>query len=285
MTTPPKGFNCEEVPKRASRVRKPKRPEGSFKKLNNKNRLHGTGYIKFNTCNLVPPKSVGVRCSGKCSKSSRNCDSISEEDRKKIFDAFYAIDSSSSQREYICRHVTSNEINENRAGPNSRRKQTNTYTLTIGGKQNKVCQRFFLATLAISEKMVRTSLKKLTDVGTLDPERRGGSVQCKQRRDAVIRDLVCAHIDRFPRIKSHDCRQTGREYLSSDLTISKMHRMYCDEQCDEKNVVSYTFYNEVLRSKNLSIYCPKKGSAQSATHNTPVIEESFDHQQFASFPF
>lgn len=106
--------------------------------------------------------------------------------------------------------------------------------------------------------MVRTSLGNLSDVGMLEPEKRGWRAGCNQQRDSVIRDLVKAHIDRFPRIKSHYCRKNSdRQYLSSDLTISKMHRMYCDGQSDEKNSVNYTFYSQTFHEKNL-IYRPKK---------------------------
>lgn len=53
----PEDFHCDGAPRERSKNPK-RRPKGSFKKLNSANRLHGEGYIKFNTSNLVPPKSV-----------------------------------------------------------------------------------------------------------------------------------------------------------------------------------------------------------------------------------
>lgn len=251
-------FVCDgaprELPKRGS-----KRPKGSFKEKNSKNRLHGAGYIKFNTSNLVPPKTLGARCTGKCKKLGKQCRTISNEDRMAIFKAFYAIETPLSQREFICRHVEANHVKANTVGESSRRKDTISYYLTIRRKRTKVCKRFFLSTLSVSERVVRTRLQKISDVGILDPEKRGGRVDSNKKRDSLIRKLVEVHIDRFPRIESHYCRQnTDREYLSSDLSLSKMHRMFCVEQTEKATLVSYTFYSTIFHEKNLSFHHPKK---------------------------
>lgn len=254
----PEDFECDGAPRERS-INPTKRAKGSFKKLNSNNRLHGAGYVKFNTCNLVPPKSIRVRCSGNCKTIGKKCESFSELDRKKIFDAFYNLQSLQLQREFICRHVTSNPTVEKRAGEDSRRQETHTYHLTIRKQRMKVCKRFFLATLAISEKVARTAIGKLTDVGTVELDQRGGRVETNQMRDTIIRQLVESHINRFPRIESHFCRQnTDREYLSSDLTLTKMHRMFGKDQSNDVTSVSFTYYCKIFHEKNVSIHHPKK---------------------------
>ncbi len=254
----PEEFECDGAAREKPKQRK-RRPKGSFKKMNSNNRLHGVGYIKFNTYNLVPPKSIRARCSGNCKMIGKKCDSFSDGDRKKIFEAFYGLPNIQLQREFICRHVETDEPKDKRVGDNSRRQATNTYFLTIRRKRTKVCKAFFLSTLSVSEMMVRTALTKLSDVGIVEPEKRGGRVNNNQQRDSIIRQLVDAHIDRFPRIESHYCRQnTEREYLSPDLTLSIMHRMYCAEQNGEKTSVSFTFYCQIFHEKNLSFHHPKK---------------------------
>lgn len=137
--------------------------------------------------------------------------------------------------------------------------QVYTYFLTVRRQRNKVCKKFFVGTLALSEKKLRAAVNKLSDVGIVELENRGGRAECNQQRDTIIRQLVDAHIDRFPRIESHYCRQdTDIEYLSSDLTLSKMHRMFCKEQKDRQTSVSYTFYVKIFHEKNLSFHHPKK---------------------------
>lgn len=76
----PEDFVCDGAPREALREGKPKRTKGSLQKFNSNGRLHGTGYIHFNTCNLVQPKSIGIRCSENCAKIGMKCDSFSEED-------------------------------------------------------------------------------------------------------------------------------------------------------------------------------------------------------------
>ena len=80
----------------------------------------------------------------------------------------------------------------------------------------------------------------------------------QKERDERVRRLVKAHIDRFPRTESHYCRADTRlEYLSSELTLSKMHKMYTDEHAADDNV-AFSFYYRVFRSLNLKFTRPKK---------------------------
>lgn len=137
----------------------------------------------------------------------------------------------------------------------------NQQTHTIWRSENsepRCVKSFFLGTLAISEKVLRTAISKLSDVGMVELDKRGGRVETNQIRDKDIRQLVDSHIERFPRIESHFCRQnTDREYLCSDLTLTKMHRMFCKEQSDDRTSVSFTYYSKIFKEKNLSFHHPK----------------------------
>nr|XP_023020943.1 uncharacterized protein LOC111509421 [Leptinotarsa decemlineata] len=67
----------------------------------------------------------------------------------------------------------------------------------------------------------------------------------------------------FPRMASHYCRRdTMRHYLSSDLNISVMYRLYCNDYCPKNNVppVKYNVFRSVFNSYDppLSFYKPKK---------------------------
>lgn len=153
----PEDFECEGAARERSKNPK-RRQKGSFKKLNSKNRLHGSGYIKFNSYNLVQPKTIGARCCGNCRIIGKKCHTFSDADRTEIFKGFYGLRDLQLQREFICRHVESDDPKDKRAGDDSQRQATNTYFLTIRRKRTKVCLTFFLRTLAISEQVVRTSL-------------------------------------------------------------------------------------------------------------------------------
>ncbi|KAK4301995.1 hypothetical protein Pmani_025895 [Petrolisthes manimaculis] len=76
-----------------------------------------------------------------------------------------------------------------------------------------VCKTMFLNTLSISEKTVRTALKKMPS-GTVKTEKRGGRQDHLQEEHKQRRAKIKAHIDRFPRIESHYCiLKFTRDYL------------------------------------------------------------------------
>lgn len=126
------------------------------------------------------------------------------------------------------------------------------------GRTEIVCKKFFLNTLAISDKMGRTSREKVQDTGVIAPDRRGGRQTTNRERDETMKTLMKAHIDRFPRVESHYCRsETTREYLHPDLTINKMYDMYKDAD-PEVHIGSLESYRQLFESLNLSFHSPKK---------------------------
>ena len=72
--------------------------------------------------------------------------------------------------------------------------------------------------------------------------------------------FIVDHIMSFPRVESHYCRSsTNKQYLSSDLNISKMHVLY-QQKCLEKQVKSHSLerYRMEFKKLNLSFHKPKK---------------------------
>lgn len=90
----------------------------------------------------------------------------------------------------------------------------------------------------------------------IEEEKRGGRVSIQQVRDKEIRELVENHIDRFPRIPTG--KKTKKQYLSSDLTLTKMHQMFCEEQTDSLTKVSFNFYSKIVHEKNITFLPTEK---------------------------
>ena len=222
----------------------------------------GQAYIIPKSMNLVPPKQVGERCNSKyCTLHNKKCGNFTENQRESIMKDFYSLGKLELQREFICRHVVKEESKVKKGG--SRRQLTYRYFLTINGILLPVCKNFFLKTLAISEKMMRTSLSKLSLHGTVEKEKRGGRRRCLQERDEAINSDMTAHILRFPKVESHYCREkSSRQYLHSELNLVKMYEMYkqeITEQKKENNIIgSLATYRRIFDSMNLSFHNPKK---------------------------
>lgn len=106
--------------------------------------------------------------------------------------------------------------------------------------------------------MVRTARnKKRSDTGVMQLDKRGGRQQHLKAKDEAVRSAIITHINRFPRVESHYCRQkTTRDYLHSDLSIKRMYDMFRNEH--EGNASSYQTYHAVFSKLKLSFDHPKK---------------------------
>lgn len=130
-------------------------------KCNNRNKkaITGKSYISKNG-QVVPEKKIKPVCACRLKCSER----INEDVRSSIFREYY--DKSMTwerKRQFIISRVfevqTAKPKRRNSELP-SKRLFTYIYTFLVDGKTEKVCKTFFLNTLAVSETVVRTSLKK-----------------------------------------------------------------------------------------------------------------------------
>ena len=169
------------------------------------------------------------------------------------------------QREYITRHVKVVDVARTRT-ENSKRQKTKQYYFTRNGCKTTVCQNFFIKTLGISEKQVRTSVNKLNSSGFVELDKRGGrlsqsSIERHQKQNKLVND----HINKFPRVESHYCRSSSsKEYLHNDLSLSKMYDMFSHEYTFEDKP-SFSLYKKVFNTKNLSFHKPKKDQCPLCT--------------------
>lgn len=126
-----------------------------------------------------------------------------------------------------------------------------------GGKGIRVCKQFFADTLCLSKTAVSDALSSVGPHGvSLAPDQRNlvPHTSMSPETKAKIRE----HIQSFPTVMSHYCRSsTQRKYLSSDLSLSKMYRLF-KEKHPEESVVQETYRQIFVGEFNLSFYKPKK---------------------------
>lgn len=95
-----------------------------------------------------------------CSTCYFNCSKkIGDDTRSTLCSSFWELKDIKKQREYLVSRIKRSEPRISKVA-SSRRKFSNTYTFICQGQTHKVCKKFFLATLDISEKMIRTAFKK-----------------------------------------------------------------------------------------------------------------------------
>ncbi|KAL7304362.1 hypothetical protein TKK_0003162 [Trichogramma kaykai] len=102
------------------------------------------------------------------------------------------------------------------------------YTLPYDDSEKiKVCQTMFVNTLGISRSVVNTVMNKLKN-GEVDLiDKRGKNEKTAKKIPLTTTENVIEYINSFIRVESHNSRKdSNREYLEEDLSITAMYRLY-----------------------------------------------------------
>lgn len=194
---------------------------------------------------------------------------IPSDRRLEIFRQFWASGNHETQWQFILKNT---EIIEPKVMKIQRTRERNrTLVYYLPSKSNaclvtnlKVCKIMFLNTLDIKERTVYTAIDKYAN-GDQITDLRGKHSNRPHRTASETEQSVIQHIKSFPCIESHYLRKnTSRQYLSQDLNISKMHRLYKDWMSENENfrntkvASEYQYYQIFNTQFNLSFFRPKK---------------------------
>lgn len=200
-----------------------------------------------------PPCGCKIKCS----------DSITEEERKKLFDHFYSIGSFQVQNAYICGLCKQSTPKAHRVRDGSRGMKSSTvsYHLQLSDKNLKVCKQYFLKTFQISDGRCFRALRKIRDGCEPGSDLRGVQPSVNKIDDARIQ-IVRNHIESFPAYQSHYTRahNPDRKYLSEFLNIRTLFNLY-KEHCNNINAipVSESKYRYIFNYEyNLHFHAPHK---------------------------
>lgn len=131
--------------------------------------------------------------------------------------------------------------------PSAARIAVKYFLRTEQGQSHEVCQYFFLATLGFkpnNNSIVRNALEKEFPT----PDGRGKNMNKSKFDESIIVD----HIMSFHPETSHYRREHApfRKYLPSDVTITKMHKLFLDQHPTKP--CSYDYYRKVVDKLNIS---------------------------------
>ncbi|XP_050295978.1 uncharacterized protein LOC126735906 isoform X2 [Anthonomus grandis grandis] len=143
-----------------------------------------------------------------------------------------------------------------------------------------VCREFFMATLNVTDALLRSSLKMGSSTGFMEKDGRGKRAPPNKLSDngeAFIRQ----HILTFPSVESHYCRAfSTKKYLDPSLNLSIMHRMY-KETCITKNFkpVSFEKYRQIFQEYNLGFFKPNKDQCRRFLAQNSLTEQDKSLQE------
>ena len=231
-------------------------------KKNVKRRLRNTGekYLTKSGKTVAkrkwqPSQCLERKCPLKCHTR------VSESCQSELFNYYWKeLGNYNKQQDYLAAHIETTST-KCKTTENSRRKYTAKYFLTVSGERVRVCRDLFMRTLGETPDRLRYHREHKRDIhGGTTADGRGNHKRRTKIRDAD-KDRIRHHILSFPAVESHYCRsQSQRRYLSQELTISEMYRMY-EKQCRDNNVKAQTesLYRQIFCTEfNYGFHHPKK---------------------------
>ena len=301
-------------------IRKKKRNMEKWKKNKRKEAVNSGKVYKWKNRKGIDKKCgkerrVQERCPDTCKQS---CKDITDEERERIHKNFWELGSVHAQRAFITDHVktvdkartrkrqsedkiqlSQAKCKKNESGDKDNQPEAETsvsneveyktrnrqfvrkYSFTVNNSKVNICQKFFLKTLHIDEKRVRTALNPVTDTGTAQPDKRGtheNHYNITEREKPII-----DHICKFKTVESHYVRQSAKcRYLPSELTVQEMHRMYVKEHTGKGTVENYDFYYRVFNERfYLKFHKNKKDNCDKCEDFKNIPEAQRTDEQIA----
>ncbi|KAJ8671126.1 hypothetical protein QAD02_002385 [Eretmocerus hayati] len=175
----------------------------------------------------------------------------------------------------------------------SRQKKNHYFLPKADGDRVRVCKKMFLKTLDISDQQIRTARKKKLrcgPTGVIQDDRRGKHTNRIVVSEAA-KDSARRHIESFPTMESHYCREnTEKLYLDENVdSIAHMCRLYKENAEEEglTDIVSDHMYADIFNNEyNYAFFVPMRDRCEkcvayenSTESEKKQIKKNFDDHQ------
>ena len=197
---------------------------------------------------------------------------------KHFHDCFYSIHKRCYQDSFITKHCSVLQPKRKRPSKGNRKGKAATIMYSIrrkDGSKISVCRGTFLNCLRIKKDRILNVMKYYLTTGAIRGETRGGDRRSgpnKGKRQAVIQ-----FIQKFHGRESHYSRNKNKRlYLSSELSIQKMWKMYNLEVSNESKVSISFFRNIFVRNFNLSFGSPRTDVCSTCLRLTESMKTEND---------
>lgn len=211
-------------------------------------RQEGKSYTSVTTkraCNAKRNSCGKLICSENC---RFDCNSITDDERRKIFDHYYSIDQVRKDN-FIFNSMESGEPKRSQVNSKNRKISVK-FHLQICDESRRVCKEAFCKLLDISRAVPdRIRASKSLSLLSPSPYNRGTHQNRPNRISEFDLKIVRDHIASFPTNSSHYSRTSNpnRRYLSPLLSIAKMYDLYRTKCIDEsKSPVTAAAYRRTF---------------------------------------
>ena len=188
--------------------------------------------------------------------------------KERDFSEFYKLKSHESQNKYLYGLMSKQPVKRKRGNRSSEsRSHTIAYRVRLrDGSHVQVCKKTFCDLHVVSKRRVEILLKKLC-AGLLATDERGKHSNRPHAIQNVVKERIREHIKSFPKRTSHYSRNDNRKraYLSENLSISRMYRLYLDKYEPEVkgSKVKEWLYRKIFNQEfNLSFGYPRSDTCE-----------------------
>lgn len=221
-----------------------------------------------------------------CHKGSNyRCNEVSEADAESFADSLYRSSSKIIQECFLLKYCVGyapQRINRRNDGPE--KSICIEYNLRkANGRVIKICKKAFFRILKVSEFRVKRICKIHLKTGLMPNERRGGD-----RKSNVFQNkkaAIVAFIKKFKVLEIHYCRSKikHRQYLSSDLSINKISKMY-NNQAEPELRVKRSYFRKIFNSKfNIGFKTPGTDKCSTCSMYDEQIKFAKNHAKKEEF--
>ena len=230
----------------------------------------------------APKKLPDLSRLGQCNHKKKNlkCNELTPQDVRKFHSAFFAKKEKKHQDNFILKYLKT-KVPARRRRKVGQRNKSETFTamyvktFTKPYKLLRVCQAIFLMILNIGVHRLRRISKTFLTTGQLPKDQRGGDRA--SMKNVAKKQSVMQFIESFKCIESHYCRSTTseRKYVSSDLNIKKMWRMYQEQQSDTTLKVKECFFRNIFnKNYNIGFNTPRVDVCSKCTELSEKIKKA-----------
>ncbi|KAL4719907.1 hypothetical protein ACJJTC_017673 [Scirpophaga incertulas] len=158
-------------------------------------------------------------------KCGNNCDSITNEKRKSIFDYFWSL-TKTRRRDWLVSMTQKIPIKRKRSQDSDKRSYSYKYSITEGEGKRTVCLKFLAATLDVGIKFIQYTVQT-SESGLSKEDNRGRCELFNKTKESTITSVV-NFLKALPAVPSHYCRKnSSRVYLPSELkNFSNLYQIY-----------------------------------------------------------
>ncbi|XP_069354654.1 uncharacterized protein [Maniola hyperantus] len=215
-----------------------------------------------------------------CSHKNKHlkCSSLTMTDIMNFHSSFYSSNKRSEQDALILKCCKTQKVKRRRPTKSIRLGRDFNIKYSVFRPRNDcvpVCQKAFLNILGITKYRVEYALKHLFHTGEIARERRGGNRKInkfKEQKESIIRYII-----KLKCIESHYCRSSSQErkYLSSDLSINKLYKMFRDE--NPVSPVKQSYFRHIFnREFNLGFGTPNTDACSTCIELNERIKKEND---------